>query len=405
MKAIVFRGIGNIQIEDVPEPKLQGPFDAIVRITASAICGTDLHIIRGTMGEMEPGTILGHEGVGIVEEVGTQVRNLSPGDRVVIPATIGCGYCSYCRAGYFSQCDNANPLGRDAGTAMFGGPKSSGPINGLQAEYARIPFANAGLVKLPEDITDDEALLLSDIFPTGYFGASLAEIRHGDTVAVFGCGPVGLFAIAGAFMFGAGRVIAVDKLADRLEMAKDWGAEVIDFEREDPVKTIKDLTGGIGVDRAIDAVGIDALLPEHGPALSRETQSEKQEFERELNKISPAHTLHPGNAPSIVTRWAVQSMAKAGTLAIIGMYPPGFDSFPIGEAMNRNLTINMGSCNHRKYIPLLIEAIESGAAAPEQVITQVEPLESALDAYRAFEEHRPGWIKVELVPAEELSRV
>jgi threonine dehydrogenase-like Zn-dependent dehydrogenase len=195
MKAVVFHGIGDIRIDNVPEPRSQDPTDAIVRLTASAICGTDLHLIRGTVPGMEPGTILGHEGVGTVEAVGKDVRNLRPGDRVVIPSTIACGYCSYCRAGYYAQCDAANPNGPQAGTAFFGGPKTSGPFQGLQAELARIPFANVGPVKLPSDVSDDQAILLSDIFPTGYFGAELAEIKPGNTVAVFGCGPVGQFAI------------------------------------------------------------------------------------------------------------------------------------------------------------------------------------------------------------------
>jgi threonine dehydrogenase-like Zn-dependent dehydrogenase len=189
MKAVVFYGIGDIRLTEEPEPKIRNRTDAIVRITASAICGTDLHMVRGTLPGMEPGTILGHEGVGIVEELGPDVRNLKAGDRVVIPSTIACGSCSYCRAGYHAQCDHANPNGPRAGTAFFGGPKPTGPFQGLQAEKALVPFANAGLVKIPDGVTDDQAILLSDIFPTGYFGADLAEIQPGDTVVVFGCVP------------------------------------------------------------------------------------------------------------------------------------------------------------------------------------------------------------------------
>ncbi|HZI06207.1 MAG TPA: alcohol dehydrogenase catalytic domain-containing protein, partial [Archangium sp.] len=195
MKAVVFHGIGDIRLEDVPEPELQMDTDAIVKLTASAICGTDLHFVRGTFPGMKPGTILGHEGVGVVEALGRDVRNLRVGDRVVIPSTIACGTCSYCRSGYYAQCDVANPNGKRAGTAFFGGPEMSGPFHGLQAERARIPFANVGLVKLPDEVTDEQAILLSDIFPTGYFGADIAEITPGDTVAVFGCGSVGQFAI------------------------------------------------------------------------------------------------------------------------------------------------------------------------------------------------------------------
>lgn len=261
MKAVVFHNIGDIRLEEVPDLQIQGETYAIVRITASAICGTDLHMVRGTMPGMKPGTILGHEAVGIVEAIGPDVRNFKVGDRVVIPSTIGCGSCSYCRAGYYAQCDNANPNGPQAGTAFFGGPEMTGPFNGLQAELARVPFANVNLVKLPADekvLDDDRAILLSDIFPTGYFGAELAEIKPGDTVAVFGCGPVGQFAIASAKLLGAGRILAIDTVPDRLDMARTQGAEVIDFNAEDPVETIRRLTGGIGVDRAIDAVGVDA---------------------------------------------------------------------------------------------------------------------------------------------------
>src|SRR6266478_6427168 len=212
MKAVVFHDIGDIRLEDVKEPKIKEPTDAIVALTASAICGTDLHLIRGTVSGMQKGTILGHEGVGVVEEIGRAARNLSPGDRVVIPSTIACGNCSYCRAGYYAQCDRANPNGPTAGTAFFGGPKSSGPFDGLQAEKARIPFANVGPVKLPDEVDDDQAILLSDIVPTAYMGAENAQIHPGATVAVFGCGPVGQFVIASAKLFGAGRIIAIDTI-------------------------------------------------------------------------------------------------------------------------------------------------------------------------------------------------
>ncbi len=402
MKAVVFHSIGEIGLEDVPEPKIQEPTDAVVRITRSAICGTDLHMIRGTMPSMIPGTILGHEGVGVVEEIGHNVRNLKVGDRVVIPSTIACGYCSYCRAGYYSQCDNANPNGPSAGTAFYGGPKMTGPFNGLQAERARIPFANVGLVKLPDGVADDQAILISDIFPTGYFGAELAEITPGDTVVVFGCGPVGLFTIISAGLLGAGRILAVDHEPSRLEMARSQGAEVIDFDAEDPVEVIKSLTGGIGVDRAIDAVGVDAEPPGKGPAAEK-ARKQMEEFKKEMQQVAPeTHTQgaawHPGGAPSQVLSWAVESLAKAGTLSIIGVYPQTVKTFPIGMAMNKNLTIKMGNCNHRKYIPELIDLVESGAADPSKIISNAEPFSSAVDAYKAFDERRQGWIKVMLDP-------
>lgn len=402
MNAVVFHDIGDIRLEDVSEPTIQQPNDAIVRLTASAICGTDLHMVRGTLGEMEPGTILGHEGVGVVEELGKGVRDFNIGDRVVIGSTIACGYCSYCRAGYFSQCDNSNPNGKLAGTAFFGGPKMTGPFHGLQAERARIPFANVTMVKLPEEVSDDQAILISDIFPTGWFGAKLAEIKKGDIVAVFGCGPVGQFAIASAMLLGAGRVLAVDTISSRLDMARDQGAEVIDFNKEHPVQTIRDLTGGIGADRVIDAVGVDSVRPHSGPA-AEEAEKRAEEFERELKQIAPKAKpqgpyWHPGDAPSLALEWEVKSAAKAGTLSIIGVYPETMQTFPIGAAMMKNMTLQMGNCNHRKYIPDCIEMVRMDALDPMKVLTEVEPLTSVIDAYKAFDQRQPGWIKVELVP-------
>lgn len=403
MKAVVFHDIGDIRLDEVPEPKIEQPTDAIIRLTASAICGTDLHMVRGTFPGMKPGTILGHEGVGIIEEIGSNVRNLRVGDRVVVPSTIGCGSCSYCRSGYYAQCDDANPNGPQAGTAFFGGPKTTGPFQGLQAEYARIPYANVGLVKLPKSVDDDRAIMLSDIFPTAYFGAELAEITPGDTVAIFGCGPVGQFAIASAQIFGAGRIIAVDTIASRLEMARMQGAEVIDFNQEDPVEVIQSLTGGIGVDRAIDAVGVDANSPDSGPAAAKAQQKANQ-YQQELQKVAPETNpqngnWHPGNAPSIALEWSVQALAKAGTLSIIGVYPPTHQFFPIGIAMNKNLTIKMGNCNHRKYIPTLVDMVQSGAVDPKEILTEMEPMTGVIDAYKAFDRRQPGWVKVELVPS------
>lgn len=403
MKAVVFHGIGDIRIDDVAEPKIQHPQDAIIRLTSSAICGTDLHFVRGTFPGMLPGTVLGHEGVGIVEEVGKGVRNLKPGDRVVVPSTIACGSCSYCRSGYTAQCDTANPHGNTAGTAFFGGPEPSGPFDGLQAEYARIPFANVGLVKLPHEVTDDQAILLSDIYPTAWFGALLAEVKPGDTVAVFGCGPVGLFAVLSAFQQGAIRVIAVDGHADRLEKARELGAETVNFNQEDPLEAMLELTGGIGPNRAIDAVGVDAERPKEGPAKAKADQMAEQ-FAKEVQAVTQGQAQpqgqqwKPGDAPSIVAQWAVQTIAKAGTLGIIGVYPPTATSFPLGQAMNKNLTINMGNCNHRTYIPELVDKVRGGHVDPTAVLSTIERFTDAIEAYKQFDLRRPGWIKVELKP-------
>jgi threonine dehydrogenase-like Zn-dependent dehydrogenase len=400
MKAVVFHGIGDIGIEEVPEPEIREPTDAIVRIKTSAICGTDLHIVRGTLPGMKPGTVIGHEAVGIVESLGPEVRNLNVGDRVVVPSTIACGVCSYCRAGYYAQCDTANPHGKRAGTAFFGGPESSGPFDGLQAEKARVPYAQVGLVKVPDEVSDDDAILLSDIFPTAWFGADLAEVRPGRTVVVFGCGPVGQLAIASAKLKLAGRIFAVDAVASRLAMARAQGAEVIDYDAEDPVEAIVRLTGGIGADCAIDAVGVDANHASRGPA-----GQDGGSFESEVQRIVPhSHpkngNWHPGDAPSQVLRWAVEALAKAGTLSIIGVYPPSAESFPIGQMMNKNLVVRAGNCNHRRYIPELLELVRAGAVRPSEIITQREPLTSAIEAFEAFDRRDPGWVKVRLdVPA------
>lgn len=395
MKAVVFRDIGDIGIEEVEEPVLKESSDAIVRITTSAICGTDLHFVRGTVPGMKPGTVLGHEGVGVVEALGEDVRNFSLGDRVVIPSTIACGYCSYCRAGYYAQCDDANPHGKQAGTAFYGGPEQTGPFNGLQAEKARIPMAAVNLFKLPDEVTDEQAILLSDIFPTGYFGADLADIKPGHSVAVFGCGPVGQFAILSAKMMGAGRIFAVDHLPDRLEAARAQGAEIINFENENPVEKIRDLTGGIGTDCAIDAVGVDAEH-DHGESDSG-YREEREQVAPEQNPKGPL--WRPGSAPSQSLRWAVEALAKAGTLAIIGVYPPNDTTFPIGVAMQRNLTIRMGNCNHRTYIPKLIDIVRSGEIDPTGFITRHQPLPSIMDAYKQFDTGQPGWLKVAVTPS------
>ncbi|MCP3722382.1 glutathione-dependent formaldehyde dehydrogenase [Paraburkholderia sp. CNPSo 3272] len=402
MKAVVFHDIGDIRLDTVPDPSIQQPTDAIVRITSSAICGTDLHMVRGTLGGMKPGTVLGHEGVGTVEEVGSGVRNLRRGTRVLIPSTISCGACSYCRAGYTAQCDKANPNGAQAGTAFFGGPESTGPFNGLQAQYARTPFANASLVPLPDELDDDRAILLSDIFPTGYFGAQLAEVRAGNVVVVFGAGPVGLFAIASARLMGAGRIFAVDRVASRLDMARALGAEAVNFEDEDPVEVLTELTAGIGADRVIDAVGVDAIRGS-GASADKDDATAAQ-FDEEVQEITGGrgHTngsaWQPGSGPSQVLQWAMKTVAKAGTIGVIGVYPPTDRFFPIGEAMNRNLTLKLGNCNHRTIVPELVQLVRERGFDPLGVLTQREPLTHVLDAYRAFDAREPGWIKVKLEP-------
>lgn len=400
MKAVVYHGVGDIRLDEIADPHIQQPTDAIVRITTSAICGTDLHLVRGTMPGMQEGTVLGHEAVGVVEQVGAQVRGFRPGDRVVVTSTIGCGTCSYCRAGYYAQCDVANPNGPQAGTAFFGGPKTTGPIAGLQAEYARIPYAMSTLVHVPDALSDDDAILLSDIFPTSWFGARLAEVGTGDTVAVFGAGVVGQFAVAAAKRQGAGRVLVVDGVESRLELARAQNAEPIDFNHEHPVEVIRELTGGIGADRVIDAVGVDAQRPHSGPA-AEEAEQQAERFAAERREVAPDAAPHdgqwvPGDAPSLAARWATEAVAKAGTIGVIGVYPPTFAGYPFGMAMNKNLTIKLGNCNHRRYLPYLLDLVVSGVVEPTAFITQKEPVADAIEAYETFDRRADGWLKTVL---------
>ncbi|MCH6472312.1 alcohol dehydrogenase catalytic domain-containing protein [Sinomonas terrae] len=402
MKAVVWHGIGDIRLDEVPEPSLQSPHDAIVRITRSAICGTDLHLVRGTMAGMQEGTILGHEAVGIVTAVGDAVRGFSAGDRVLINSTISCGACRYCRMGKSAQCDVANPNGPQAGTSFFGGPAMTGPVDGLQAEYARIPWAQNTMHPLPENVSDEQAILLSDIFPTGWFGAELAGVRRGDVVVVFGAGIVGQFAAASAFKQGAGRVIVVDGEETRLAAALSQNCEIVNFNTEDPVQTIMDLTNGIGADAVIDAVGVDAERPKQGPAAVSPDEGAK--FDGEVQQIAPDAAPHdgqwkPGDGPSQVARWAVEVVAKCGRIGIIGVYSPTVETYPIGKAMNKNLTVRMGNCDHHSVTPPLIDMVAARQFDPTALITEHEPIDSAIEAYEAFDRREAGWIKVELTPA------
>ncbi|NGO71654.1 alcohol dehydrogenase catalytic domain-containing protein [Streptomyces boncukensis] len=400
MKAVTWHGVGDIRLDDVPEPRIQDPYDAVVRITTSAICGTDLHFVRGSVPDMAEGRILGHEAVGIIEETGPQVRNFRAGDRVVIPSTVACGVCCYCRAGYYAQCDHAHPHGRRAGSTFFGGPESAGGLDGLQAEYARVPYAHVGLVPLPDTVDDAQAVLLSDVFPTAWFGARLAEVSSGDTVAVLGAGPVGQSAVAAARLQGAGRIIVVDGAGDRLELARSQHAETVDFNAEDPVRAVVDLTGGIGADRVIEAVGVDAELPAHGPAAAR-TGAWAARFAEERDRIAVQRPADdgawlPGDAPSLAARWAVSMAAKAGSVGVVGVYPPHADAFPVGEAMQKNLTLQLGNCNHRRYIPRLVSLVSSGALDPSPLVTRWSPIEDAVSAYESFDRREHRWSKVAL---------
>lgn len=400
MKAVVWHGIGDIRLDTVADPTIQQPTDAIVQITRSAICGTDLHFIRGTMAGMDEGTILGHEAVGVVTEVGSAVRGFTAGDRVIVNSTISCGVCRYCRMGQTAQCDVANPNGPQAGTSFFGGPAATGPVNGLQAEYVRVPWAQNTLTPLPDIVTDDQAILLSDILPTAWFGAQLAGIRRGDTVAVFGAGIVGQMAVASAFRQGASRVFSIDGIETRLAVALGQHAEVIDFNSEDPIQAIQDATLGIGVDAVIDAVGVDAQRPKSGPAAG-DAEENADEFAREVSEVAPDANPQgdlwvPGDSPSQAAQWAVEAVAKYGRIGIIGVYSPAMASYPIGAAMNKNLTIRMGNCDHHSVTPPLVDLVASGLFDPEAFITQEAPTISAIDAYEHFDRRDEGWLKTVL---------
>jgi threonine dehydrogenase-like Zn-dependent dehydrogenase len=408
MRAACWEGKRKVRVENVPDPRILNSRDAIVRVSSTAICGSDLHLYNGFVPTMEKGDILGHEFMGEVVEVGRAVKNLAVGDRVVVPFPIACGSCAMCQRDLFSLCENSNPnswlaskLWGHSPCGIFGYSHLTGGYAGGQAEYARVPFADVGPLKVPDGMPDEQVLFLSDIFPTGYMGAEMCDITPGDVIAVWGAGPVGQFAIASALLKGAGRVFAVDCVASRLEMARDQGAEAIDFNREDPVEVLQRMTGGIGPDRAIDAVGLDAMAPSAGPA-AKQAKQQRAEFRKELKELEPEANLRgkqwrAGDAPSQVLQWAVESLAKAGTLSIVGLYPEG-RLFPIGEALDKNLTIKAGNTPHRKYIPELVDLVESGVIDPAEVLTQTEPLTDAIEAYKAFDLRQPGWVKVELKP-------
>ncbi|WP_347251808.1 alcohol dehydrogenase catalytic domain-containing protein [Legionella sp.] len=401
MKALVFHHIGDIRLQEVKDPTIENNTDAIVKITTSAICGTDLHFVRGTVGPMNPGTILGHEAVGTVAEIGKEVTNLTIGDRVIIPSTIACGTCEMCHNALFSQCNHANPNGQFSGTAFYGGPKASGPFHGCQAEYVRVPFAQHNLVKIEESISDDQAILLSDIFPTAYFGVDIASVKPGNIVVVLGCGPVGQFVIASCLLRGVAKIIAIDGIPSRLEMAKKQGAEIINFTKENPYKLIMELTKGLFADVVIDAVGIDSYYPTEGP-LTR-INKHKTAFQQEVAELVPVPNNEgknwlPGNAPSFALRECVDLVAKCGTISIIGVYAEDFMVFPIGKAMNKNVKIVMGNCPHRAYIPFLLQQVQSKVINPAKILTQKMPLIDVVNAYKQFDLRQEGWIKVGLKP-------
>ncbi len=391
MKALRWYGRNNVRVESVPDPGIVNPHDAIVRVTSTAICGSDLHIYDGYIPSMQAGDILGHEFMGEIVEVGPEVRSLRPGDRVVVPFTISCGACFFCKNELWSLCDNTNPNAWMAEqtygyspAGLFGYSHAFGGYAGGQAEYVRVPFADVGPLKVPAGIPDDRLLFLTDIFPTGYMAAENAGIQPGDTVAVWGCGPVGQFAIKSAWMFGAGRVIAIDRVAERLRLAEQEGrAESINFEtNRDVTGQLKQMTGGRGPDCCIDAVGMEA---HGGSSLDAMYDRVKQAVRMESDR---AHVL----------REAIQSCRKGGAVSLAGVYGGFIDKMPMGAAFNKGLTLRMGQTHVPRFLKPLLRRIEEGEIDPSFVITHRLPLDEAPAAYRMFREKDDGCIKVVLTP-------
>jgi threonine dehydrogenase-like Zn-dependent dehydrogenase len=389
MKAICWYGSKDVRLENVADPVILNSRDAIIEITSTAICGSDLHIYNGYIPAMKKGDVLGHEFMGKVVETGSSSHRLNVGDRVVVPFTIACGNCFFCQHDYWSLCDNSNPnaslaetLYNFSGSGLFGYSHTYGGYAGGQAEYARVPFADVGPIVVPPELSDEQVLFLSDIFPTGYAAAENCNIQEGHTIAVWGCGPVGLLAIQSAYSLGAERVIAIDHIPDRLNMAAEKaGAETINFENTDVIEELTVRTGGRGPDACIDCVGMES----HGKSIDSLYDYAKQAIRLETDR---PHVL----------RQAIQACRKGGAVSIPGVYGGIIDKFPIGAAFAKGLTFKMGQTNVHKYLPLLLEKIQKGEMNPSFIITHKRRLDEGPDAYEVFNEKKDGCIKVVLQP-------
>ncbi len=390
MRALCWHGTGDVRVDNVPDPKIEHPRDAIIRVTSTAICGSDLHLFNGFMPTMENGDILGHETMGIVVELGSAVNNLKVGDRVVVPFNLACGDCFFCKRTEFSLCDESNRNAEIARKAMGQSPSGLlgfshmlGGYAGGQAELLRVPFADVGPLKVELNLPDEKVLFLSDIFPTGYMAAENCQMEPGDTVAIWGCGPVAQFAIQSAWMLGAGRVIAIDRVAERLEMARHFGrAETINFETEDVYDRLMDMTKDRGPDRCIDAVGAEA----HGSG----------GLDAILDKAKAAVMLTTDRAHAL--RQAIMCCRKGGTLSVPGVYIGFPDKIPFGALMNKGLTVRTGQTHTHRYTRPLLEKITKGEIDPSFVITHRAPLSEAPELYKAFRDKKDGCIKVVLNP-------
>ena len=375
MKAIVYEGMKNVKVSNVDDPKIQKDDDIIVKVTSTAICGSDLHLIHGMIPNLPHGFILGHETMGIVEEAGKGVHNVKKGDRVIVPFPVACGHCWYCNHNLYSQCDNSNDYGDVGG--LFGYSNTFGGYDGGQAEYLRVPYANVGPLVIPKDLEDEQVLFLTDILPTSYWGVDIAGVKPGDTVVVLGCGPVGLLTIKWALFKGAQRVIAVDGVKYRLEHAKKYGVEVVDLEEHNNTgEYIKEITKG-GADQVIDCVGMDGRMTK-------------------LERVETLLKLQGGSKSAIEI--ASQAVRKGGTVVMVGVYGAKYNLFPLGDFFSRNITLKMGQCPVQAYTKPLLNLIEKGKFDATDIITHKLSLDQGKHAYEIFDKKQDECIKVILKP-------
>ncbi len=389
MKAVCWYGTNDVRVETVPDPKIINPRDAILKVTSATICGSDLHIYNGYIPTMEPGDIIGHEFMGEIVDIGNEVKKLKKGDRVVVSSMIGCGQCWYCQQQMWSLCDNSNPkasiqekvYGYNT-SGIYGYSHTFGGYAGAFADYVRLPFADYGAIKVPKDIPDEKLLPISDAFPTGYMGADLCNIHPGDIVAVWGCGPVGQFAMRSAYLLGAERVIGIDRVPERLQLARDFAkADIVNYEEVDVSEALKEMTGGRGPDACIDAVGLEA----HGMGLEGVYDQAKQAVRLETDR---PHVL----------RQMMLAGRKGGTLSIMGVYGGFVDKLPMGAAMNKAMTFRMGQMFGQKYIPILLDRVLKGEVDPSAVFTHHLPLTEAKHGFELFNQRKDHCIKVRLQP-------